>query len=1094
MAVDETASTVETGGPVSIENIFTDDGSDKKVIVLQTQASSSDPSGGLPDLTDAVADPSQPQAASEVPYEPQAEMPAEENHSGSAETVSAPETYEELNNSTDASAKIDQPDPNFVTEAVQDIHTIAQNSEEVIFLDEEQVKDQDIQFIEMTSEIAPESIDQPSETVMENVVFAPQQQIQVSGFKRELGRPLRLSETIQPMPRKTTFISKEDIKTRFLCPVCEKSFRQKHLLLCHLKLHDSPAKTKSTSVYMSNCTTCGGNVRLTSEQARLLQERGTEDARIICSTCKLLGHDVMQPKTQNTPIELKPAYNFNCDLCGCDIKLTDDQLQLVDRKGAENIRIICAPCSTKDQESISANPGLANFKCTSCQRMIVLSSQESIDPENPTCAECQAKYASEENAAVENMQEEPVNSKEEPDLYQYMCTICSKESYMNIEPQTPSDLICPDCKIPERYRRPATVRQPTSYSLTPTGRQPRFPHVKGVRELKPPGPPKVDGLAVMYKCNSCFCSMQVSEEQKQVLKARGVSGLKIICSACNSKGKPSPAKKKLMNLYQCDICLNDMDIGYVPSHDDDDIICQTCRKVEQKDRMKRAKGDLFKCITCNKYLPLTNTQMTKILQRSVRPNLQCDPCRKKTLHENDGKKYASLSSQKAVDYRCDICGLHFGANFDKFANHFEKMHIPAKTQAPKKMTIRCPICEYNFTDREKLKLHIRTHKPKRLMERPCPFCGEQFSKKNMYEHYKSTHSVNIENEMYIFKFADEFKNWKEETEASTCSKFICTDQKANVVKNMPTINLKCQWASLYKTKLVKSRTCVFCPANIEIRVTRNGIFTVNFTKTHVGHELLSDDFSLEEIELMRGYLREGKTVDDIVNELCKELNTESEEYSRFYQLKNYDEYCLSLKLGDIDLIRKFKREDMSEDSVDGGSDCDLKADWVDLPNALDFLKDDALYADQSNSIDTPHNVTATVDIEGTADQCSLTFQAPPIVEQFPFGQKKMEILRRMTALLNKCSSDEHFDILDIYLSPCEQTLTELSSGKKVEVVGDDELEVTSEAQNDGTESQADLIDSQNDVTEVEDVTSAMENEVTIEEVTPPSKRAKTESE
>ncbi|KAF6210301.1 hypothetical protein GE061_013405 [Apolygus lucorum] len=1062
---DANALNVVTEDPsVNISSIFQNESENKKVIVLQSpgleDGNSIQDQGELPNLMDAVSQPGDVtdeqnvQVTTEITYE------TTNNSAESVETVSAVEdtsnvlneSVTEVNNMevteyvpqvTEASnmevteyvPQVTETSNMEVTEYVPQVMT-DQNipeGQELIYLNPDDIKDHNIQFIDVSATqemVTAYQGNLPTDAVAQAFQHAVED-TELPTVKQEDVIPIPTPSPRKPKPNQ--FVKKDDSRTRFLCPVCEKSFRQKHLLLCHIKLHDG--RPKSNSVYMSNCTTCGGNVRLTSEQARLLQERGTEDARIICSTCKILGHDVIQ-QHKTAPIELKPAFNFACDMCGCDIKLTDDQLQLVERKGAENIRIICAPCSTKDVEpdANQSNDG-DDLKCNVCRRKIVPSSRDTISRSNPTCAECQAK--GEDAMAVDN-----INSVD--DTFTSNCSMCHKELFFAEKPGMEVKVVCESCKNKKLSKL---------QSVQPVVDSPAKP---------------VESLAVMYKCNTCFCNMQLSVEQKELLRMRGVSGTKIICASCHAKenAKPNSAKKSRLTsrTYQCDICLMDMSMDYTPK-DDDDIICNTCRRVEEKEQNKNKVGpkrlsnenkpptpsSISQCCTCNKSLPLSRAQVQKLLQKGNRARVKCLACNRKT-EEELRKTKKIIKNEEGVDYRCEICSISFGQRFDEFTEHFSRVHVPESDldrssrglYKSKKPLIHCPICDAAFTDRVNLKMHMNTHKPAEqirlsMPQKPCPLCCKMFDRIQMYAHYKKVHKIDFMTLHYTFKSTEELKEWKTNQEIANDLKFIAAEPRAAVLRGRSglIVTLKCQYA-------VKKRDNkyprVLCPAMMKVHERPCGRLDVEYVDTHVGHGDLSS-FPEEDQQLIVEMVKGGSPVEEIIDELYKHYNDpESEDLLRSVSgLKCLNMIAVRRELGmDTENVEDSTSGD--EEDVDPDLDGNVLR-YIDLPESLSWLKEEESpengQFDEGETAQNPRN-EAIVDIQDTGEGYKLRFRSPSNASKDELSAKKIEILRRLTDVLNKCSCEEHLEIVDVYFNPCEQTLNELSSGRTVEIVDEEE--------------------------------------------------------
>ncbi|BES94771.1 Zinc finger protein [Nesidiocoris tenuis] len=996
----------------------------------------------LPDLMDAVEQ--QPmddanvdaneqiisQISTEIVYETQ-------NHSTeSIETVSAFDSG--TDDATNAMGESEKPLIEEVMEASQQEPNVSVVDSQEIFLNPDDLKDQNVLFIDVSG----------TENATQEAVSHIEQQHDAAETV-DLDKDIKVTfhkQVVSNVNTPTSFPSEEIQRaTRYLCPVCQKSFRQRHLLLCHIKLHDQ--KPKSNNVYMSNCTSCGGHVRLTSEQARLLQERGTSDARIICSTCKLLGHDIMQPMGSTkvsapTPINKTQPSPFYCDMCNCDIKLTDDQLQLVEKKGAENIRIICSPCSLKEQENQAAggdSQAQDGLKCRSCLRPIEI--QGNRNGVDPICVDCQSKTESE--LAVENM------NAGESRIFPSHCSFCNKEVYLSEQPQANAEIKCSDCKT--KKQQPFAVRK--------------------FKTISPVKRPTVKGLSVMYKCNICYCSMHLSEEQKLLLKARGVSGTKIICSSChkNEKAKPTKMKRvRKLRTYQCDVCLGDMDMDYIPTAGDD-IVCATCRKVEEMEREKQStasavKRTILKCCGCQK--PLSVTPLTrKRLQEKGVVKLKCETCRRKPDVDESSTPARKVfkSSSEGVNYRCDVCAISFGDDFDKFSEHFTSVHVPTSDadsakgadKSRKLPLIQCPICDASFMDRSNLKMHLNSHKSelshvKQSLKKNCPFCHLCLTKTPMFDHYSETHHIQISKTVHNFDNADEFKMWKEELENATKARFVPRSDQAKNIRAMKRISvaLHCQHDCPDGSR--RSRKIgFFCPSRIDV-YEHDGGLKAEFTETHVGHCDLSD-FTLKEKDSISQLLKDDKTVEQVVFELVSQVASDAPEVKKYRRLLSYDRHSIKSELEGILQKEKVKSSllignDDEESDVSYTSGSDVEGEYVPYPNALAWLLDD-MQNEKNVSLNN-----AIVVARKTADSTLRFDYRTTAVKKLSttadaLTNKKMEMLRRITELVDKCLVEEHLDIMDVYLSPCEQTLNELCSGKRVVVVDDDSNDVNETTSN-----------------------------------------------
>ncbi|XP_045460304.1 uncharacterized protein LOC123686531 isoform X2 [Harmonia axyridis] len=165
----------------------------------------------------------------------------------------------------------------------------------------------------------------------------------------------------------------------------------------------------------------------------------------------------------------------------------------------------------------------------------------------------------------------------------------------------------------------------------------------------------------------------------------------------------------------------------------------------------------------------------------------------------------------------------------------------------------CEVCQKEFTNvwnkkRHLLKIHndesAKTNRKQHIMCSVCP--GENREKFSCYndldKHLATSHDVNIKESMLSFQSNEEFKAWrgKENREVD----YVCV--RTLKTKNGETIvNYNCNrsdyrgYECVGQKRHMKSGGSIHiqgvCPSRMLVKTATNGIVTVTFVETHVGH-------------------------------------------------------------------------------------------------------------------------------------------------------------------------------------------------------------------------------------------------------------------
>lgn len=200
------------------------------------------------------------------------------------------------------------------------------------------------------------------------------------------------------------------------------------------------------------------------------------------------------------------------------------------------------------------------------------------------------------------------------------------------------------------------------------------------------------------------------------------------------------------------------------------------------------------------------------------------------------------------EIKCTICSKQFTTHRG-LSRHFKGAHqTRGSNQISEKFT--CADCGGSFTKKCNLIRHItrrhsKTDGSKSMPVLKCIMCTFECEKKEMVNHYSSTHNINISTTTVAFKNFLEFEKWKMEMEKETISKYIKYRAKRT---NEKVIHFyRCHRDGFFKKSgknirhlklLGSNKINGHCPARLDVTVlNKSGCVSVKYIKTHVGHDM-----------------------------------------------------------------------------------------------------------------------------------------------------------------------------------------------------------------------------------------------------------------
>ncbi|XP_022192903.2 uncharacterized protein LOC111050844 [Nilaparvata lugens] len=252
----------------------------------------------------------------------------------------------------------------------------------------------------------------------------------------------------------------------------------------------------------------------------------------------------------------------------------------------------------------------------------------------------------------------------------------------------------------------------------------------------------------------------------------------------------------------------------------------------------------------------------------------------------------------APNHVCKLCDKKFELA-SSLKRHCIQKHPSSVTPARSKMKPNhvCKLCAKKFGSASSLKRHFIQKHPSSVSPRQLPShlykCGicnmGNSSLQKLENHLKENHDISIESEKFEFNGHEDFEIWKRSVEKKC---FFVKYRPKSIKEGSNTIRsyMRCNRCGIFKgetspTKRKRhlkiqgsSKIGAFCPARIIATTDKNGKISVDFRKTHVGHdlELAHIPLSVEDKKLLASKISQKIPFDTIIEDLQSSVGDEKE--------------------------------------------------------------------------------------------------------------------------------------------------------------------------------------------------------------------------
>ncbi|BET02747.1 Zinc finger protein [Nesidiocoris tenuis] len=239
---------------------------------------------------------------------------------------------------------------------------------------------------------------------------------------------------------------------------------------------------------------------------------------------------------------------------------------------------------------------------------------------------------------------------------------------------------------------------------------------------------------------------------------------------------------------------------------------------------------------------------------------------------------------------CQACGKTF-LYHKNLLQHFRAKHghvppLRGKGKA-ESSSYKCDFCDHKTSSKADLDLHRKQHKTA-IQPFVCPLCSPsvKFSKQELYDHFKSDHSLQLSEEKMEFPSEGEFLCWKAKIEKDSACNFSLKDKYTTIGSTVRKFH--CHRDGVFKShgeniRHLKMRGSVkvggHCPASMRVSKFEAGNIAVRYCGTHVGHstnEIGRMRLSLQEREEVARKIAAGIPFDLILDSVRKSISSSAD--------------------------------------------------------------------------------------------------------------------------------------------------------------------------------------------------------------------------
>ncbi|XP_044762128.1 uncharacterized protein LOC123319303 [Coccinella septempunctata] len=231
------------------------------------------------------------------------------------------------------------------------------------------------------------------------------------------------------------------------------------------------------------------------------------------------------------------------------------------------------------------------------------------------------------------------------------------------------------------------------------------------------------------------------------------------------------------------------------------------------------------------------------------------------LKGENSKASENLLDGELVDmykYMCNVCQSSY-SNISNLRKHLRKFHPEILSDvAPllkdyTNFKYLCDLCPKKFNCVRNFKYHQRKCHPefaqpckrtqKRIKPNKCPLCDfEDTERKKLLEHFKDKHDIEVSMSPVDVHNLDEFSKWKESFEEATNARFVKEYHFSCMSHDV--VSYICHRSGYYNPKgkglrhmkaQGSSKINGYCPAAIKLKKIKDGTVKVTFCGTHIGH-------------------------------------------------------------------------------------------------------------------------------------------------------------------------------------------------------------------------------------------------------------------
>ncbi|GIY68723.1 c2H2-type domain-containing protein [Caerostris darwini] len=329
--------------------------------------------------------------------------------------------------------------------------------------------------------------------------------------------------------------------------------------------------------------------------------------------------------------------------------------------------------------------------------------------------------------------------------------------------------------------------------------------------------------------------------------------------------------------------------------------------------------------------------------------------------------------------------------------HPDNMLLRKLYEGPKRsLNFRCDKCDRKFSEKRNLLYHMRKihlTEPITKIMRTCPLCRENFEIDKILNHFTAYHDIEIEKAILKFESYDNFLNWKSEIEKLTLSRYV----KHTHLKRKNGDKLEqfiCHRSGKFKSgskglRLIKkqgsNKIDAYCPAFITVTLCLEGMCSVEYQKTHVGHnnDLTHLSLTADEKQILALKIASGASFDNILKDIRN--STSDSRYKRLHLVSRKDLHNIKKSL----MIDTFSLTISDEDNTtlkDSSLQNEPQSSTMEVRYIIDTVNNSPLTdsyilnTSQSSAVEVRY-ITDTIDNTELTEQSLNNELQSPVVEE-----------------------------------------------------------------------------------------------------------------